>query len=222
MEFLLDSLNLEAIKKWQEILPLAGVTSNPSIAKKEGKIDFFQRLKEVRRIIGLDASLHVQVVAKDYQGILRDAQKIRRETDEQIYIKIPVTPDGLAAIKTLKTQGYNITATAIYTTMQGLLAISAGADYLAPYYNRMENLSIDSGQVIKELAQAIERMGSSSKILAASFKNVAQVTNALAQGAQTVTAGPDVFEAAFAMPSIDKAVADFAADWQACQGKDSI
>ncbi len=222
MEFLLDSLNLEAIKKWQEILPLAGVTSNPSIAKKEGKIDFFQRLKEVRRIIGLDASLHVQVVAKDYQGILRDAQKIRQETDEQIYIKIPVTPDGLAAIKTLKTQGYNITATAIYTTMQGLLAISAGADYLAPYYNRMENLSIDSGQVIKELAQAIERMGSSSKILAASFKNVAQVTNALAQGAQTVTAGPDVFEAAFAMPSIDKAVADFAADWQACQGKDGI
>lgn len=222
MEFLLDSLNLEAIKKWQEILPLAGVTSNPSIAKKEGKIDFFQRLKEVRRIIGLDASLHVQVVAKDYQGILRDAQKIRQETDEQIYIKIPVTPDGLAAIKTLKTQGYNITATAIYTTMQGLLAISSGANYLAPYYNHMENLSIDSGQVIKELAQAIERMGSSSKILAASFKNVAQVTNALAQGAQTVTAGPDVFEAAFAMPSIDKAVADFAADWQACQGKDSI
>lgn len=222
MEFLLDSLNLEAIKKWQEILPLVGVTSNPSIAKKEGKIDFFQRLKEVRRIIGLDASLHVQVVAKDYQGILRDAQKIRQETDEQIYIKIPVTPDGLAAIKTLKTQGYNITATAIYTTMQGLLAISSGANYLAPYYNHMENLSIDSGQVIKELAQAIERMGSSSEILAASFKNVAQVTNALAQGAQTVTAGPDVFEAAFAMPSIDKAVADFAADWQACQGKDSI
>lgn len=222
MEFLLDSLNLEAIKKWQEILPLAGVTSNPSIAKKEGKIDFFQRLKEVRRIIGLDASLHVQVVAKDYQGILRDAQKIRQEIDEQIYIKIPVTPDGLAAIKTLKTQGYNITATAIYTTMQGLLAISAGADYLAPYYNRMENLSIDSGQVIKELVQAIERMGSSSKILAASFKNVAQVTNALAQRAQTVTAGPDIFEAAFAMSSIDKAVADFAADWQACQGKDSI
>lgn len=76
--------------------------------------------------------------------------------------------------------------------------------------------------MIKELVQAIERMGSSSKILAASFKNVAQVTNALAQRAQTVTAGPDIFEAAFAMSSIDKAVADFAADWQACQGKDSI
>ncbi|MDF8152831.1 transaldolase family protein, partial [Listeria monocytogenes] len=81
-----------------------------------------------------------QVVAKDYQGILDDAAKIRQETDDDIYIKVPVTPDGLAAIKTLKAEGYNITATAIYTSMQGLLAISAGADYLAPYFNRMENL----------------------------------------------------------------------------------
>lgn len=176
MEFLLDTLNLEAIKKWHHILPLAGVTSNPTIAKKEGDIHFFQRIRDVRKIIGREASLHVQVVAKDYQGILDDAAKIRQETDDDIYIKVPVTPDGLAAIKTLKTEGYNITATAIYTSMQGLLAISAGADYLAPYFNRMENLDIDATQVIKELAQAIERTGSSSKILAASFKNASQVT----------------------------------------------
>ncbi|EPU36246.1 fructose-bisphosphate aldolase, partial [Streptococcus agalactiae MRI Z1-039] len=144
MEFLLDTLNLEAIKKWHHILPLAGVTSNPTIAKKEGDIHFFQRIRDVRKIIGREASLHVQVVAKDYQGILDDAAKIRQETDDDIYIKVPVTPDGLAAIKTLKTEGYNITATAIYTSMQGLLAISAGADYLAPYFNRMENLDIDA------------------------------------------------------------------------------
>lgn len=222
MEFLLDTLNLEAIKKWHHILPLAGVTSNPSIAKKEGEIDFFQRINEVRKIIGLDASLHVQVVAKDYQGILADAKKIRQKTDDQIYIKVPVTPDGLAAIKSLKAKGYNVTATAIYTTMQGLLAISAGADYLAPYFNRMENLDINAEQVVMELTQAIERTDSSSKILAASFKNASQVTRALACGAQAVTAGPDVFEAAFAMPSIAKAVDDFAADWQAIQHKDTI
>ncbi|MCP1639857.1 fructose-6-phosphate aldolase [Streptococcus gallinaceus] len=222
MEFLLDTLNLEAIKKWHHILPLAGVTSNPTIAKKEGQIDFFQRIRDVREIIGQDASLHVQVVAKDYEGIVKDAQKIREETDDHVYIKIPVTPDGLAAIKTLKSQGFNITATAIYTTMQGLLAISAGADYLAPYYNRMENLDIDPIQVIGELVDAIDRTGSSSKVLAASFKNASQVTKALAQGAQSITAGPDVFEAAFAMPSIAKAVDDFAADWKATQGKDYI
>ncbi|WP_069989920.1 fructose-6-phosphate aldolase [Streptococcus agalactiae] len=222
MEFLLDTLNLEAIKKWHHILPLAGVTSNPTIAKKEGDIHFFQRIRDVREIIGREASLHVQVVAKDYQGILDDAAKIRQETDDDIYIKVPVTPDGLAAIKTLKAKGYNITATAIYTSMQGLLAISAGADYLAPYFNRMENLDIDATQVIKELAQAIERTGSSSKILAASFKNASQVTKALSQGAQSITAGPDIFESVFAMPSIAKAVNDFADDWKASQHSEHI
>ena len=212
MEFLLDTLNLEAIKKWHHILPLAGVTSNPTIAKKEGDIHFFQRIRDVREIIGREASLHVQVVAKDYQGILDDAAKIRQETDDDIYIKVPVTPDGLAAIKTLKAEGYNITAT----------AISAGADYLAPYFNRMENLDIDATQVIKELAQAIERTGSSSKILAASFKNASQVTKALSQGAQSITAGPDIFESVFAMPSIAKAVNDFADDWKASQHSEHI
>ena len=155
----------------------------------------------------------MQVVAKDYEGILKDAATIRKKCGDAVYIKIPVTPDGLAAIKTLKAEGYKITATAIYTTFQGLLAIEAEADYLAPYYNRMENLSIDSDAVISQLAQAIERDHSDSKILAASFKNVAQVNRAFADGAQAVTAGPDVFAAAFAMPSIAKAVDDFATDW---------
>ena len=109
---------------------------------------------------------------KDYEGILKDAAKIREQCDENTYIKVPVTPEGLAAIKVLKAEGYKITATAIYTVFQGLLAIEAGADYLAPYYNRMENLNIDSAQVISQLASAIERDHSSSKILAASFKKM--------------------------------------------------
>lgn len=140
------------------MLPLAGVTSNPTIAKKEGEIDFFKRIHEVREIIGEAPSIHVQVVAKDYDGILKDAAKIRQECGGNVFIKVPVTPEGLAAIKTLKSEGYKITATAIYTVFQGLLAIEAGADYLAPYYNRMENLNIDSAQVIAQLAEAIEKI----------------------------------------------------------------
>ena len=137
-------------------------------------------------------------------------------------LKVPVTPEGLAAIKVLKAEGYKITATAIYTVFQGLLAIEAGADYLAPYYNRMENLNIDSAQVISQLASAIERDHSSSKILAASFKNVAQVNRAFKEGTQAITAGADVFEAAFGMPSIAKAVDDFEADWSAVHHKNTI
>ena len=213
MEFMLDTLNINEIKKWARVLPLAGVTSNPTIAKKEGEIDFFKRIHEVREIIGEAPSIHVQVVAKDYDGILKDAAKIQQECGGNVFIKVPVTPEGLAAIKTLKSEGYKITATAIYTVFQGLLAIEAGADYLAPYYNRMENLNIDSAQVIAQLAEAIEKNHSSSKILAASFKNVGQVNRAFKEGAQAITAGADVFEAAFGMPSIGKAVDDFANDW---------
>lgn len=222
MEYMLDTLNLEAIKKWSKILPLAGVTSNPTIAKAEGQIDFFERIKEVRSIIGDIASIHVQVVAKDYEGILKDAAEIRRQAGDSIFVKVPVTTDGLTAIKTLKADGYHITATAIYTTFQGLLAIEAGADYLAPYYNRMENLNIDAEAVIGQLAEAIDRECSDSKILAASFKNVGQVNKAFALGAQAITAGPDVFEAGFAMPSIQKAVDDFGKDWESIHQKQSI
>ncbi|KYP17103.1 fructose-6-phosphate aldolase [Streptococcus parauberis] len=222
MEYMLDTLNLEAIKKWSKILPLAGVTSNPTIAKAEGQIDFFERIKEVRSIIGDKASIHVQVVAKDYEGILKDAAEIRRQAGDSIFVKVPVTTEGLAAIKTLKADGYHITATAIYTTFQGLLAIETGADYLAPYYNRMENLNIDAEAVIGELAEAIDRECSDSKILAASFKNVGQVNKAFSLGAQAITAGPDVFEAGFAMPSIQKAVDDFGKDWESTHHKDHI
>ena len=222
MEFMLDTLNINEIKKWARVLPLAGVTSNPTIAKKEGEIDFFKRIHEVREIIGEAPSIDVQVVAKDYDGILKDAAKIRQECGGNVFIKVPVTPEGLAAIKTLKSEGYKITATAIYTVFQGLLAIEAGADYLAPYYNRMENLNIDSAQVIAQLAEAIEKNHSSSKILAASFKNVSQVNRAFKEGAQAITAGADVFEAAFGMPSIGKAVDDFANDWETIHHQNMI
>lgn len=222
MEFMLDTLNLDEIKKWSEILPLAGVTSNPTIAKREGSINFFERIKDVRELIGSTPSIHVQVISQDFEGILKDAHEIRRQAGDDIFIKVPVTPAGLRAIKVLKKEGYHITATAIYTVIQGLLAIVAGADYLAPYYNRMENLNIDSNSVIRQLALAIDRQNSPSKILAASFKNVAQVNNALAAGAHAVTAGADVFESAFAMPSIQKAVDDFSDDWFVIQNSRSI
>ena len=222
MEFMIDSLNIAEIKKWAQILPLAGITSNPTIAKKEGAIDFFAQVKTVRQIIGLTPSIHVQVVASDYEGIIADAHKLKEQLGGNLYIKVPVTIAGLKAIKQLKQEGFQITATAIYTSLQGLLALEAGADYLAPYYNRMENLNTNPLEVIDQLALAIERKHSQAKILAASFKNVGQVTSALARGAQAVTASPAIYEAGFANPAIAKAVADFANDWQATQGRNSI
>lgn len=165
MEFMLDTVNLAEIKKWAQILPLAGVTSNPTIIKREGELDFFEHLKKVRELIGPQPSLHVQVVAKDTAGMVAEAKKLQAELGGNLYIKIPVTQEGLVAIKQLKKADFKVTATAIYTTMQGLLALEAGADYLAPYYNRMENLDTDPVALIAQLASAREKSTQKGMIL---------------------------------------------------------
>lgn len=85
MEFMLDTLNLDEIKKWSEILPLAGVTSNPTIAKREGSINFFERIKDVRELIGSAPSIHVQVISQDFEGILRMLMKFV-DKQEMIYL----------------------------------------------------------------------------------------------------------------------------------------
>lgn len=222
MEYMFDTANIELIKKYNEIFPTTGVTSNPSIIKKEGKIDFFNHFREIREIIGMDKTLHMQVVAKDCEGMLRDAEAILKNVDEKVCIKIPVTEEGLKAIRILKSRGISITATAIYTKVQGLLAMEAGADFIAPYFNRMENMDIDPREVIKTFAEMIDKYGYSTKILAASFKNIGQVNDAFACGAQTATLAPELLHDAFKMPAIQKAIDDFESDWKSIYGDISI
>lgn len=219
MEFMLDTANIADIKKFEKIILLAGVTSNPSIVKNEGNIEFFSHMKQIREIIGDDKSLHVQVVATDYEGMLKDAETILAKIDKNVFVKVPVSEEGLKVIKELKKRGVNVTATAIYTKFQAYLAIAAGADYIAPYFNRMENLNIDPREAIAEMAKEISRTNSQTKILAASFKNVGQVNAALENGAHSATMGVDIIKSAFAMPSIEKAVVDFTSDWESSFGE---
>lgn len=221
MEFIIDTANLAEIKHYNEVLNLSGVTANPSICKKEGNVEFFNHMNSIRNIIGLDKSLHIQVVSQNYAGMLKDAMTILRKVDNQVYIKVPTTETGLKVMKELKRQGVNVTATAIYSKMQAYLAMNVGADYLAPYYNRMQNNNIDPNEVISKIANLINLSSSNSKILAASFKNVSQVTDAFESGAQAATMGVDIIETALNLPSIQKAVDDFQLDWEVIHGKDS-
>ncbi|MFZ2877595.1 MAG: fructose-6-phosphate aldolase [Enterococcus aquimarinus] len=221
MEFIIDTANLAEIKHYNEVLNLSGVTTNPSICKKEVNVEFFNHMNSIRNIIGLDKSLHIQVVSQNYDGMLKDAMTILRKVDNQVYIKVPTTETGLKVMKELKRQGVNVTATAIYSKMQAYLAMNVGADYLAPYYNRMQNNNIDPNEVISKIANLINLSSSNSKILAASFKNVSQVTDAFESGAQAATMGVDIIETALNLPSIQKAVDDFQLDWEVIHGKDS-
>lgn len=222
MEYLLDTANLETIKKFVEYYPITGVTSNPSIVKKEGKIDFFPHMNAIRSIIGKNRTLHIQVTATDVEGMLRDADAILNKVDNQVFVKVPVTMEGLKVMKTLKAQGVNVTATAIYSKAQGFLALETGADYMAPYYNRMENLGINPEHVIASFAKMISQYGYSTKIVAASFKNIDQVNKAFLAGSQTATVDPAVLAVTFSMPSISKAVDDFTNDWKMIYGDKTI
>ena len=222
MEFLLDTANIEEIKKYIEIYPITGVTSNPSILKTEGKIDLFSHMQKIRSIIGSERTLHIQVIAKDHAGMMLDAEKILKHVDKDVYIKVPTTEEGLKVMKELKKDNINVTATAIYNRIQGFMAIACGVDYIAPYFNRMENLDEDSTSIIADFRQIIDRNNAVTKILAASFKNVAQVNNALIAGAHSMTLQPATLHAGFGSYMVEKAVDDFYNDWKNVQGKGSI
>lgn len=222
MEILFDTANLADIEAMTPIYPVDGVTTNPTILKAEGRIDFYPHFRRIREIIGFDRTLHVQVLAQETAGIIADAHRLLEMIDDQVYVKIPTTEPGIRAMRLLREEGVHVTATAVYSKTQGILAIAAGANYVAPYFNRMESLDIDTVSTIKALSKFIDRHGADCKIMAASFKNVAQVSAAFEAGASAVTLSPMLLRAALSAPDVREAVTLFAADWYSTFGTDSL
>lgn len=218
MKYLIDSANLDEIRALSEYLPIAGVTSNPSIVKKEGSVPFFAHMREIRSIIGKLRPLHIQVTATDYDGMMRDAEAVFHHVDEKVFIKVPVDFEGVKVIKALRRQGANVTATAVYGMDQAFMALEAGADCIAPYYNRMEALGVDAASVIGNIAGIIAHYGYETEILAASFKQPAQIDRAILAGAHSVTVAPDVLRAIFAKQVVADAVQAFSDDWAGLYG----
>ena len=218
MKYLIDSANLDEIRALSEYLPIAGVTSNPSIVKKEGSVPFFAHMREVRSIIGKLRPLHIQVTATDYDGMMRDAEAVFHHVDEKVFIKVPVDFEGVKVIKALRRQGANVTATAVYGMDQAFMALEAGADCIAPYYNRMEALGVDAASVIGNIAGIIAHYGYETEILAASFKQPAQIDRAILAGAHSVTVAPDVLRGIFAKQVVADAVQAFSDDWAGLYG----
>ena len=217
-ELMLDTANLEELEYGLSMWPVSGVTSNPSILKSEGDIDVYDRLKTIRCLCTNGRSLHIQVVSNTTDGIIKEAKTIASIIGHDTYIKIPVSESGLPAIKALAKEGVNVTATGIYTTMQGILAVLAGAKYVAIYYNRMEDNCTDADRVIEQIRSFIDESGSEAKILAASFKNVAEIVSAFANGAHSATVSYGLIKKALSLPSIDSAVEVFKHDFEEIHG----
>lgn len=219
MEFIVDTVNLEEIKDAVEHMLIVGVTSNPSIVKQTNPENFFEHMRKIREIIGMERSLHVQVISKNSDEMVAEAHRILKEIDDQVYIKVPVSYEGMKAIKTLKAEGVKVTATAVYDLMQAYMALAANVDYIAPYVNRIGNLGADPMDLISNLSDRIAVDGYNTKIVAASFKGVQQVRDSFNFGAHAITAPVAVLKQIFANPNIEKAVDDFNKDWYAMYGE---
>ena len=221
MLYILDTADRAAIRHAFEFYPMDGVTTNPSIIAKE-KTDFLPLVKEIRDIIGPDKMLHIQTAEKTAEKIVAEAKLLKAAVGGELYIKIPIGEEGLKATMMLKEIGIPVTMTAIFTPAQALVAAKAGAAFVAPYVNRLDNITGDGNGVVADITAILDQYGLDCQVLAASFKNVEQVHRAALCGCHSVTVAPEILSMLIAHPLTDAAVAAFDADWTGVYGDKKI
>ena len=221
MLYILDTADLSAIRHCNEFYPLAGVTTNPSIIAKEN-CDFWKLVREIRSIIGEDKMLHVQTTQKTAEKIVEEAKLLKQELKGRFFIKIPINEEGLKATMELKKLGIGVLMTAIFTPAQALMAAMAGADFVAPYVNRIDNILGDGSAVVAEIVKQFQLYGTDCRVLAASFKNAEQVHKCASVGCQCVTVTADILKSLISHPMTDSAIAGFDKDWKAVYDEKTI
>lgn len=219
MKLIIDSADVKAIRKLVEYFPVDGVTTNPSILAKEKK-NPYEVLKEIRSIIG-KKDLHVQVISSKAEDICKEAGKITSVLGKRTFIKIPVTFEGVKAIKMLTAKGFNCTGTAVYTIEQAYMAAKAGAKWIAPYVNRIENLGNDGVKTVEIMQQMLISNGFKTQIVGASFHRIDQITGLAVAGVGAATIGSDLLLKLLDNPTVDEAVAKFVSDFEDLCGKEA-
>lgn len=212
MKLLIDDANLDAIKAIVALYPIDGVTTNPTILAKAGE-NPKDRLLKIRELIGPDKDLHCQVVADSKEEMKDQARKLVKLLGDNTYIKIPSNGEGFKAMEELSDEGIKITATGIYSPLQAFLAAKAGAKYLAPYVNRIDNLGYDGLAVAMRIQNILEANNFEAEILAASFKNSNQVLELVERGVGALTLGSAVFDGLVNDRNVDFAIKTFEDDF---------
>ena len=220
MELIIDSSNIEQIKELNELLTITGVTTNPTILTKSGR-EAMDVVKDLCEVLSEDQLLFIQTVQTSFEGIMEEAKMISSIRNKNMYVKIPVTHEGLRAIKECKKLGIHTLATAIYTADQAFLAAINGAEYLAPYTNRMCN-SGDGVQDVKDLIEMLRVNHMPAKVIAASFKNTYQVHELVKAGIQAVTVPCDVLYQMIDHPGTKIAVGEFSVNWQRAYNRNTF
>lgn len=220
MELIIDSSNIEQIKELNDLLTITGVTTNPTILTKSGR-EAMDVVKDLCEVLSEDQLLFIQTVQTSFEGIMEEAKMISSIRNKNMYVKIPVTHEGLRAIKECKKLGIHTLATAIYTADQSFLAAMNGAEYLAPYTNRMCNYG-DGVQDVKDLIEMLRVNHMPAKVIAASFKNTYQVHELIKAGIQAVTVPCDVLYQMIDHPGTKIAVGEFSVNWQRAYNRNTF
>ncbi|WP_225759959.1 fructose-6-phosphate aldolase [Leclercia sp. Marseille-Q4284] len=212
MELYLDTASVADVERLARIFPIAGVTTNPSIIAASGE-SVWDVLPRLQKIVGPEGTLFAQTMSRDADGMVAEARRLSASFPN-IVVKIPVTAEGLVAIKALKKEGITTLGTAVYSAAQGLLAALAGAKYIAPYVNRVDAQGGDGIRTVQELQSLLELHAPESMVLAASFKTPRQALDCLLAGCEAITLPIDVAQQMLNTPAVGSAIDKFEQDWK--------
>ena len=210
MKLFIDTANVEEIRKANEMGVICGVTTNPSLIVKEGK-DFKQVVKEITEIV--DGPISAEVISLEADEMVEEALELTK-IHKNIVIKIPMTEEGLKAVKMLSSKGIKTNVTLIFSATQALLAARAGASYVSPFVGRLDDIGQDGISLISDIAEIFDIHGIETEIIAASIRNGMHVTNAALAGSDIATVPYNVIMSMTKHPLTDSGIAKFLKDWE--------
>ena len=211
MEFFLDTADVNEIREIAAWGILDGVTTNPSLIKKSGR-DFKEVVREIAGICS--GPISAEVTAMDTRGMLEQARQLKSELPENVIIKIPCTPEGLAATKVLTDEGVDTNVTLIFSASQALMAAKAGATYVSPFIGRIDDTGHDGMNLIAEIMETWSKYDSiTTKVLAASIRHPTHVLQCMQLGAHTATMPAKIFRQLMKHPLTDRGLEGFMRDW---------
>lgn len=215
MKIFIDTANVEEIKAAAKLGVLSGVTTNPSLIAKEGRV-FEEVIAEIVEIV--DGPISAEVVSPDAENMVKEAIELAK-IHPNIVIKIPICEEGLAATAELKKLGIKTNLTLIFSSTQALMAARAGASFVSPFIGRLDDIADDGSGLVSEIAEIFDIHGIDTEIIAASIRGPQDVTRAALAGADIATIPYKVIKQMIQHPLTDKGIEKFNADWAALNNK---
>jgi transaldolase len=210
MKFFIDTADVREIREANELGLVDGVTTNPSLIAKSGR-RFEEVIKEITGIV--DGPISAEVISLQHDGMIAEATELVK-IHQNIVIKLPMTPEGLKATKTLSSRGIKTNVTLIFTPMQALLAAKAGATYVSPFVGRLDDISQDGMGIIAEIRTIFDNYGYEAQIIVASIRNPVHVLNSALLGADVCTIPYSVMLQLAKHPLTDAGIKKFLEDWE--------